>query len=520
MSGPGGLLARIKRLVMPSGDGVGERVVKGGMWVGALNVSDRLLQIILLIVMGRLLGPEALGLMGIALVAVSGLRQFSNLGLSSSLIYNREENVDDMLNTAWALQIGRGALLAGVLYLAAPFIGNGIFSEPEAVPLLRVIGFSQLFLGLRNPATVYFQKDLEFEKQFVYVLSGSVIQFVFAIWYAYTYGTVWALVLGYVISDFVRMLVSYLMHDFRPGIEFDLDHAKEIVNYGKWITATSILYFLYNEGDDIVVGALVSTTALGLYRYAYQLSNAPATEVTHVISSVTFPAYSKIQDNVRQLRNGYFQTLQVTTFISFPMSMGIIAVSPAFIAAFLGEEWLPMVLSMQILAVYGMMRSMMATIGPVFKSIGRPDLVAKFSFIRVVFLAALVPTAILYGPELSERFLGVGLSGIEMTSLVIVAVQFFPMMPLDLYFLVREIETTWWRIIREVSYPFVASLLMFAAVVAAGTAVDPALPALGVLVVQVLVGVVAYALAALVLDRGFGWGLEQNLRNVVSAVNG
>ncbi|WP_254547463.1 lipopolysaccharide biosynthesis protein [Halomarina pelagica] len=518
MSGRG-LLSRLKRLVTPSGDGVGERMVKGGMWVGALNVTDRLLQIILLIVMGRLLGPRALGLMGIALLAVSALRQFSNLGLSSSLIYNKDENVDDMLNTAWTLQIARGVLLAGILYFAAPYIGM-LFDTEAAVPLLRVIGLSQVFVGLRNPATVYFQKDLEFDKQFVYTLSGSVIQFVFAIWYAYTYQTVWALVLGYVISDFVRMAVSYLMHGYRPRPEFDLGHAKEITNYGKWITATSILYFLYNEGDDVVVGALVSTTALGFYRYAYQLSNAPATEVTHVISNVTFPAYSKLQDDARLLRDAYFRTLQVTTVLSFPMSLGIIAVTPAFIAAFLGEDWLPMVRTMQILAIYGLMRSMMATMGPVFKAQGRPDIIAKFSFLRVVLLAVLVPGSILYGPELAMAVFGVELRGIELVSLAIVAVQFFPMMPLDIYYLIGIIDTSYGRIAREVVFPLVASLAMFVVVVAAGVAADAVLPALGVFAVQIIAGAVSYALAVLVLDRGFGWGLERNFRSVVSAVSG
>ncbi|MFC7157886.1 lipopolysaccharide biosynthesis protein [Halomarina halobia] len=520
MSGIRDLLVRLKRLVRPSGDGVGERMVKGGMWVGALNVIDRLLQITLLIVVGRVLGPEALGLLGIALLAVSALRQFSNLGLSSSLIYNKDENVDDMLNTAWALQIGRGVLLAGILLLAAPFIGETIFSEPAAVPLLQVIGLSQVFVGLRNPATVYFQKDLEFDKQFVYTLSGSVVQFVFAIWYAYTYETVWALVLAYVISDFIRMVVSYLMHDYRPSFEFDLDHAKEITNYGKWITATSILYFLYNEGDDVVVGALVSTTALGFYRYAYQLSNAPATEVTHVISSVTFPAYSKLQDNVRQLRDAYFHTLQVTTFLSFPMSMGIIAVTPAFIAAFLGEQWMPMVLTMQILAIYGLMRSMMATMGPVFKATGRPDLIAKFSFLRVLMLAVLVPGSILYGQELVMALFGVELQGIELVSLAIVAVQIFPMMPIDVYYLVRIVETSYGRVARDVAFPLAASVFMFAVVVAVGAWIDAYLPVLGVFVVQIVVGAVSYGVAALVLDRGFGWGLEKNFRSVVAAVNG
>ena len=510
------LWRRIQGTLASDGEGgMTERVVKSGMWMSALNVADRLLQILLLIVLARLLAPEAFGVFGVAMLALGAVRKFSDLGLNASLIHDREENVDHMLNTAWILETARTAVIAAVLFFTAGIIAR-LFNEPSAEPLIQAIGLSRLFIGLRNPAIIYFQKDLQFHKQFVYILSGSVLQFVAGIGYAlFVAANAWALVVGFVLADAFRFLASYALHGYRPRPVFDMDAARSMIGYGKWITATSILYFLYSEGDDALVGIVLGSTALGLYRYAYQLSNAPATEVTHVISSVMFPAYSKLQDDIPKLREGFHRTLQVTTLISFPLAMGIVAVTPPFVRGFLGEQWVPVILTMQILAVFGLMRSAAATFGPVWKAIGKPDLIAKFSVVRVVCLAIALPAVLLVyrgGGSI------LGLRGIEAVSLVIIGVQVFPMFPIDIYYLRRSIETTYRRLARDLSYPLAASLAMYAVVaLARETIVLNPIVEFGVLVV---LGAVAYAVAVFVLDREFGWGLERNIRNAISSVAG
>jgi len=507
------LFRRIKAFATPgSGESITERTVKGGMWVGALNVVDRLLQILLLIVLARLLDPAAFGLFGIAMLALGAMRKFANLGIDQSLIYEADENIDPMLNTAWLIEIARAAVLAVVLLVGAPLIAM-VFNEPGATPLIRVIGLSRLFIGFRNPAIVYFQKDLQFHKQFVYKISGSVIQFVAGIGYAlFVDASAWALVVGFVLADAFRFLASYGLTDFRPWPSFDTDVAWNMIDYGKWITATSILYFLYSEGDDAVVGAVLGSTALGLYRYGYQLSNAPATEITHVISDVTFPAYSKLQDDVPALREGFHRTLQLTTFLSFPVALGIVVVTPSFVRGFLGQDWVPVILTMQILGLFALMRSAAATFGPVWKAIGRPDLIAKFSGVRVLCLLVTFYPAIVYLPSIT------GLRGIEVAALVITGVQLFPMFPIDIYYLRESIDTSYRRLARDVGYPLVASVAMYA-VTAAVAGVLP-FGAILTFAVLVVVGALSYVAAVAVLELGFGWGLEGHFKSTLSALGG
>lgn len=499
-------MSRLKRIIqrlVPSGD-IAERTMKSGVWMMGINVLGRLLQILLLIVLARLLTPRDLGLVGIALLVVSAMQKFTNLGLNAALIHQKEENVDAYLNTTWCLEVARGLLIAVAVFLIAPHIAT-LFNEPTATPLIQVIGISPLLFSMRNPGVVYFQKDLEFHKEFVFRMSGFVMQFVVGVGYALYNPSPWALVFAFVANDATQFVVSYAVNDYRPSIQFSVARAKELIDYGIWITGSSVIYFLYSEGDDVIVGWLLSAAALGFYQYAYRLSNAPSTEVSEVISSVVFPAYSKLQDDPAELRDAVLKTLRVTAFFTFPMAVGIAIVTPSFVRAVLGPDWVPMIVAMQILTLYGLIRAITRPFGSVWKAIGRPDLVTKLGGLRVVLIAVLIY-------PFTAQF------GIAGTAMVVTLVSLTALMPLDIYFLSKSIETNGLTVFREFVYPLVASGSM-GLILWYVTLVIPFGP-LGTFLTLIPLGVVLYAAAVIALESLFNWGIRRNLKSIVANIAG
>lgn len=477
--------------------------MKSGIWATITNILDRGLQLLMVAILARMLTPADFGLLGIALLTLSAFKRFSNIGFDQALIQKGSGNVDSYLNTYWSIEILRGLLLAGLLLLVAPLVA-GFFDEPRATPILRVIALTPLLLGLRNPGIVYFRKDLEFDKQFVYTMSGSVTNFVVALAVALATQSVWALVLGYVSSDAARLLASYAIHDYRPRPGFDLEVAKDLFGFGKWITGSESVYFLINQGDDAVIGWVLSATSLGLYQVAYQFAKAPATEISQIISSVAFPAYSQLQDDIPALRTAFFRTLQVTMVISFPASVGIAVVAPTFVEAVLGPDWTPVVPVMQLIAVYGLLIALGSAYSPVWKALGRPDYMAKLGVFRLVL------TALIIIPVTREF-------GIVGTAAAVLGVYVFPVMPIDVYLVIRSVETSLGRLLREISYPAVASLLMGGVVYWLQSTLT--LPwALLELAVLVAVGAAVYGAAVAALELGLNWHLRETLRNFAGAI--
>ncbi|WP_336328789.1 lipopolysaccharide biosynthesis protein [Halovenus sp. HT40] len=495
------LLRRILEWITPSGS-VLEQSVKSGLWISAMKISLRFSQVLMLIILARLLPPAAFGLVGIALLTVSAMRQFTKIGLNAALIQHKDENVDDYLDTTWCLEIGRSLLVFGVLFLAAPYIAQ-LFSEPEATPIVRVLALGPLLRGVRNPGIVYFRKGLEYHKEFIYKSSGGVIQLIVGVGYALYSPTVWALVAASIARPTIQLVLSYVLHDYRPWPKVDIDAAKELINYGKWITGANVVQFLASEGDDAFVGWFLSATALGFYQYAYRLADLPPREVSGVISEITFPAYSQLQDNMDEFRDALLQTTRMLAFVVFPMAFGVALVAPSFVPVVLGSEWTPIITTLQILSIYGLLHGITRHVGSVWKTLDRPNYMLYTGTLRVALIAIFILPA-------TTRW------GIDGTALTVTAIYIFPMLPIDIYLTTRLTDMRMRPFYMEYLYPFIAAATMFSSLWYARSMID--VSPLVELFVLIPSGAVIYIAVSALLERQFDWGIGQIVRTVAKGM--
>lgn len=349
---------------------------------------NKALGIIRTIVLARFLAPEDFGLFGIAMLSLSTLETFSQTGYQEALIQRRGD-MASYLDTAWTVSVIRGCLLFAILFFSAPVIA-GFFSSPGAVLIIRIIAISTLLAGFRNIGILHLTKELEFNKKCLYEFSATIADLIVSIYLVITFRNVWALVWGGLAGQMVRLIMSFVIHPGRARLKFEKEKFKDLIHYGRWLLVSGILIFLVTQGDDIFVAKMLGIAALGFYQMAYRLSNLPATEITHVISQVTFPAYAKLQDNLPRLKTAYLEVLQVTLVVSFPIAGCIFTLGPDFTRIFLGGHWLPMVPAMQALVIAGLIRSTGATTGPLFQAIGRPDLATKLQIAKLILLLLII----------------------------------------------------------------------------------------------------------------------------------
>jgi lipopolysaccharide exporter len=373
MSGSGGLL---------------DKAVRGGLWLFSLRVTQQMLIVVRLVILARLLSPNDFGLMGIALLSMTVVESLTQTGFDMALI-QRKEGTEDYLDTAWTVGILRGLGLFCILQaIASP--AARFFDSPDSEMLIRVIGLSLVFRGFLNVGTVFFRKELEFGKQFAFEFSGRVADFGVAVVAGIILKNAWVLVLAYVSADLIRVVASYVIHPYRPRLRLEVRKARELFDFGKWILGSSALVFFLNRGDKALVGRLLGATILGFYEMAYKVSNLSATEFALVISQVTIPAYSKLQERIGRLREGYLRVLQVTAFFSIPLAGLIVILAPEITLTLLGDKWLAAIPAMRALALGGALRSIIATTGPVYMGTGQPRTMTKYQTMQFALLLVIV----------------------------------------------------------------------------------------------------------------------------------
>ena len=371
-----------------------QKVVQGGAWISSLKIIGKVFSLIRLIIIGRILAPSDFGLMGIALLTMSALETFSTFGFRQALI-QKKENIDNYLDAAWTVLIIRGFVVFIIVYLVAPYVAF-FFHTPEVKPIIQVLGLVTFLQTFANIGVIFFNKELEFDKVFIYRFAGISTNFIVAVAAAIILRSVWALVLGLLAEKIVSIVFSYLIHPYRPHLSKDITKAKELFGFGRWILGSSIFVFVGEHIDDIFVGRVLSAMALGFYQMAYRISNMLETEITQVISSITFPAYAKIQDKQSRLQKAYFRIMRLTIAISLPITVGMVLLAPEFTQIFLSVKWMPMVTAMQLLAVAGLIKSIVSTGSPLFVGSGYPKYEFFMQLIRGLIIIIVVYPLIIY----------------------------------------------------------------------------------------------------------------------------
>ncbi len=421
-----------------------QRVAHAGLWAFALHLAEQFVILCRLFVLAVLLTPRDFGLFGMALFCILALETLSRTGFEQALIHKKEE-IKPYLEVAWTVLFLRGLLLSALLFGAAPWAA-AFFEEPAAIPLIRTLSLSFLFRGLTNIGVVNFQKKLEFHKEFTYRFSGVLLDLIVAVAAAYVFRSAWALVLGFVAADLTRLVVSYLIHPFRPRLHFDWGKSKELFDYGVWMLLVGMTLFVGANGAGVMIGKIIGATALGYFQMAERIPNVVVRGLGGTLSNVAFPAYAQLQTSIDRLRGAYKTIAGVSAALMMPAAVGIISIGHDFTRIFLVPKWMPMVPALLILSAAGMVNSIVWTGRPVFMGGGRPQAVFHIQFARAA-------TVLLFIYPLSSRW---GISGAAL------AVLLSTIFSLAVYFvnIRRQFGITWNDMGLMFLPPLGASLLM------------------------------------------------------------
>ena len=464
------------------------KAVRGVGWVALSSGLVRIFNFVSLAILARLISPADFGLVGIAFLIVNALAIFQGLGLGAALIY-RKDGIQKATNTAFLLTALTGFLLSVLSFLLAPYVGFFFnLQGGEATLVIRVL-FVKIFidsLGLIQASLL--EKELMFKRKTLAEASFGVAQGVVSIALALLGYGVWSLVHGQLVASALRTVVLWRVWPHPVSWGFDTTIAREILGYGKHMLGFNVINFALMNVDYFIVGRVLGATALGFYSIAFNVSNLPTTNLTHVVGRVMFPTYSKLQDDKTRLAKAFFTTLHFVSFLSLPVGIGILLLARPFVLAILGSKWMAAIPAMQALAIFGIMRSLMANVGELYKSVGRPDIIVKIHSGWLVVLAPILLLASRYD------ILGVGVAQSTVIALCL---------PVYFLFALRILGMGWQALISALSPGLRCSAVLFGTLLPFEILAFRVLPLsyLANLLLSVVVGVLVYLGAAFVLSR-------------------
>ncbi len=375
------------------------KTLSGVIWKFGERVSAQAVNFIVSIILARLLLPDDYGLIALVTVFITICNKIVVSGFATSLIQKKDaDNLD--FSTVFYFSLAVAVVLYAGLFFTAPFIADfySAESDPELfIQVIRVMGLNLFIIAVNSVQQAYVSRTMQFRKFFFSTIIGTVVSAVAGIALAYMGKGVWALVAQNMILAVVNGIVLWFMVKWRPQLKFSFKRLKTLYSYGWKIFVASMIKILYTDLRSLVIGKVYTAADLAFYNKAQSFPQLIDTNVEGTIDSVLFPAISKKQSNVDDMRAMLRRAIKTTSYVLMPLLAGLSAVAKPFVIILLTEKWAESIPLMQILSFSFIFAPVELENLQAIKAIGRSDIALKVEIIKKVVGVAILIASIPFG---------------------------------------------------------------------------------------------------------------------------
>lgn len=337
--------------------------VQGVAATSAVRYGAKVSVFVRLILLTQFLVPADLGRFGLSMLAVAIGEVFTETGINLVLL-RHPDALRKYLDTAWAVSLTRGVLIAAALALLSPYMA-AVYHDSALQSSLLLAALIPLVRGAINPAIVTYQQRLQFGAESLLRTTLQSIDVVIGLLAAYLWRSGDGLIVGVLASALTETVLSFLLFSLRPRLRWPkLALVRSLYAQTKYIIGNGILHYLTENLDDLLIGRLFGTSLLGVYQTSYALASSITNDVGSVVGQILYPIYAQ-----RQRRQMGVATLWRSSSLAMAVwfggaSVGVFALAPPLLPLLLGSEWHSIVPVVQLLFLAGVLKSYVTAWNP------------------------------------------------------------------------------------------------------------------------------------------------------------
>lgn len=371
-------------------------VFSGMFWRFGEQISSQLVSFIVSIILARLLEPKEYGIVAITTVFITIANVFVTDGFGKSLIQKKDADNTDF-STVFYFNILISWVVYLIIFFSSPYIAK-FYNIPILTSIMRVLGLILPISGINAIQQAYVSRHMLFQRFFWSTLVGITVSGILGIFMAYTGFGIWALVGQQLCNSVINSLVLWITVRWRPTKDFNYKKLIPLFDYGWKILLTNIINSIYDNLRSLLMGKVYSSVDLAYYNRGMNYPNLLVSNITIALSSVLFPAMSKIQSDKSKMKKAIRKSISMGTYIVFPLMAGLAGIAHNLVLWMLTEKWLMAVPYMQIACIFFALYPINITNLQAIMAIGKSSEYLKLSILKkgigVIFLIISIP----FGP--------------------------------------------------------------------------------------------------------------------------
>ena len=376
-------------------NGLKTKTLHALFWSFFERIGQQGIQFIISIILARLLLPEQFGLIAMLAIFMAVAQSFINSGFGQALIQKKNATHIDECSIFY-FNILVGFLAAGLLCLSAPWIAS-FYNQPLLVSLTCALSLNLIINAFGLVQTTLLTKHIDFKTQLKVSVIATVISGTIGITMALNGFGVWSLVAQSLSSNLFRTALLWLFNNWRPSLVFSFVSLRGMFAFGSRLLASGLLDTVFQNIYLVVIGKLFSPVSLGFYSRAKGLQQLPVSNISGIVSRVTFTVFSSVQDDKPRLKRGVRKALTMLVMINFPMMIGLAIVAKPLVMVLLTEKWAPCIPYLQLLCVVGMLYPVHVINLNVLTAQGRSDLFFRLEILKKILIVIAIAVTYRWG---------------------------------------------------------------------------------------------------------------------------
>jgi len=286
-------LATPHRKAPEKSGGGSDRVARASIWTMGSMLSMSVLRLGTQMALTYLLLPEHFGTITLMRVFLVLLEMTSDVGIRGSVVYHEKGEDPRFLNTAWTLQIARGA----AMWLAACALAWPValyYENSLLLWLLPVAGLEAVNNGFLSVRIFTSERNLSLKLPVILDWIGLGVSIVTTLLWAWISPSVWALAAGPLVGGVFKTAASHLLiPGERLRFAWDREHVGALFNFGKWVIGGTIVSFVAQQFHILYLGKFLPAAILGVYGVAWNFSVQASKPLTVLSNRVIIPHFAR-----------------------------------------------------------------------------------------------------------------------------------------------------------------------------------------------------------------------------------
>jgi O-antigen/teichoic acid export membrane protein len=358
------------------------RVLGGLAWKVVSQVFTQTWQTVVAIVLARLLVPEDYGLAAMVIVFAAIVPVFSDLALGAALVQRRNLSEADRSTVFWT-STGIGAVFT-LLGIALSWPMAAFYGEPEVQPLFAALSLSFVVTSIGSTQKALLTRDMNFKSLELRLMAGAAAAGGAGIALAATGYGAWAIIGQQIVLAVASTFFLWHFSPWRPRFTFSLSSLGGMAGFSANVFGTRVLFYFNRNTDNLLVGRVLGTGALGAYALAYNVMLAPLNRLGWPIAEVLFPAFSRMQDEPERMASAWIRVNRLVGAVTIPATLGLAVVAPEFVTAVLGERWQAAEPVIRLLAWVGLLQSLGTLNSAILQARNRTGWLLRYAVVALV----------------------------------------------------------------------------------------------------------------------------------------